>query len=121
MPRHNPEKFYLIIAAILIAAVSAVFWRMRWNPLYSCLIGVNAVVFLFYGFDKQQAIAQRQRIPELVLHGLALLGGTPGAFLGQILFRHKTQKLKFKITFAAIVILQIVLVFCYWRFFLRGR
>lgn len=120
MPRRNPKKFYLISATILIAAASAVSWRMRWNPLYGYLVGVNLVIFLFYGFDKQQAIAQRGRIPEFVLHGLALAGGTPGAFLGQIVFRHKTQKLKFKITFAGIVILQIVLVFCYFRLFLKS-
>lgn len=121
MAKHNPQKSYLIVAAILTGAAAGIFWRMGWNPLYGCLIGVNAVVFSFYGFDKQQAIAQRRRIPEAVLHGLALVGGTPGAFLGQMVFRHKTQKLKFKITFAAIVILQIVLVFCYWRFFLGGQ
>ena len=119
MPRYNPNRFYLIAAAILIAAVSVLFWWMRWNPLFGYLIGVNTVVFLFYGFDKQQAVAQRRRIPELVLQSLALVGGTPAAFLGQILFHHKTKKLKFKITFAAICILQIILVLCYWKLFLR--
>ena len=31
------------------------------------------------------------RIPELVLHALALIGGVLGAWAGRVVFRHKTQ------------------------------
>jgi uncharacterized membrane protein YsdA (DUF1294 family) len=32
------------------------------------------------------------RVPEIVLHGLVLLGGFPGGWAGRSMFRHKTQK-----------------------------
>ena len=120
MPKHNPRKFYLISAAILIAALSLLFWRIDLNALYAYLAGINIVAFAFYGFDKQQSVAGRSRVPEVVLHALALWGGTPGAFCGRIVFRHKTQKVKFRIVFAAIVILQITIILLYWKLFVAA-
>ena len=89
---------------------------MHVNILYACLIGMSVITFVFYGYDKRQAIKNRSRVPEVILHILALLGGTPGAFLGQFVFRHKTKKLRFRIVFIAIVLLQAGLGFCYWRY-----
>ena len=65
---------------------------------------------LFYGYDKHQAGNNGFRIPEIVLHLLALIGGSPGALLGQILFRHKTRKVKFSFVFIMIVIIQVVVI-----------
>ena len=89
---------------------------MRVGALYAFLIGMSVIAFVFYGYDKRQAVRNRPRVPELVLHILALLGGTPGAFLGRLVFRHKTKKLRFRIVFLAIVLLQAGLGFCYWRY-----
>jgi uncharacterized membrane protein YsdA (DUF1294 family) len=56
-----------------------------------------------YGLDKRRAQANERRIPEARLHGLALLGGWPGALFGRSVFRHKTQKTWFSaITFAIV-------------------
>ena len=84
------------------------------------LLGVSLVTFVQYGWDKRQAKKQKRRIPEKRLHLLALAGGTPGAFLGQITFRHKTQKKSFRVVFMGIVMIQIlataaVLYLKYWR------
>ena len=46
-------------------------------------------------------------MPERTLHLLALMGGWPGAILGQRQFRHKTRKLPFLIVFWAVVVLHV--------------
>ena len=86
------------------------------HPVYAYLAGINIITFLFYGYDKRQSQDNKTRIPELTLHLLALLGGTLGALLGQMSFRHKTKKLSFRIVFLAIVLIQAGLGFCYWRY-----
>jgi uncharacterized membrane protein YsdA (DUF1294 family) len=58
---------------------------------------VSVTTFLVYGWDKRQAKTNGRRVPEKRLHLLAVLGGWPGALMGQSYFRHKTQKLEFKI------------------------
>jgi uncharacterized membrane protein YsdA (DUF1294 family) len=77
---------------------------------------MNTITLLFYGYDKRQAVVGGTRVPEVALHTAALLGGSPGALLGQRLFRHKTQKFSFQMVFAAIVLLQIAALYGYWRF-----
>jgi uncharacterized membrane protein YsdA (DUF1294 family) len=52
----------------------------------------SGLTFLLYGIDKAQSKIKGWRVPEVVLHGLALLGGFPGGWIGRSLFRHKTQK-----------------------------
>jgi len=52
-----------------------------------------------YGFDKLAAVRGWWRVREQSLHLLALLGGWPGAYLGQWLFRHKTRKQPFRTVF----------------------
>ncbi len=88
------------------------------HPVWIYLITLSLVTFLFYGYDKSQAVSHRGRIPEAVLHGLALAGGTPGALAGQVVFRHKTQKLSFRAVFIMIAVVQVVLA-AWW--FMRER
>ena len=117
MSKRNPAKFYFVIIIVLIAIISGLIYWMQVNPVYSYFVGMSLITFMFYGYDKRQSKSNRSRIPEIVLHMLALLGGTPGAFLGQLFFRHKTKKLRFKIIFFAIVLLQILFGFYYWRYY----
>jgi uncharacterized membrane protein YsdA (DUF1294 family) len=74
------------------------------------LMTLSLLTFLFYGYDKYQAIHRKSRIPEAVLHLLTLAGGTIGAIVGQILFRHKTKKLSFRVVFIIIMAIQIGLI-----------
>ena len=118
MTKNNPKRFFFVIAIILIAVMSGLLWWRRVHPLYAYLASINIITFLFYGHDKRQSLHNKARVPELILHILALLGGTPGAFLGQFFFRHKTKKLRFRIVFLGIVLIQAGLGFCYlyyWR------
>jgi uncharacterized membrane protein YsdA (DUF1294 family) len=53
---------------------------------------VNGWTVLRFWQDKARAIAGARRVPEANLLGLALVGGSPGAFAARLLFRHKTRK-----------------------------
>lgn len=81
-----------------------------------CLGFVNVVAFLIYGLDKQKARQNRWRIPERVLLGLAVLGGSVGALAAMWMFHHKTKKMKFKIGVPVILFLQYAAI-VYLKFF----
>jgi len=119
MARYKPTQFFLGFGLVVTLVLSLALWCLGLAAVYAYLGGINLATLMFYGYDKRQARAGGLRIPELVLHGAALLGGTPGAVAGQVLFRHKTRKLGFRMVFAAIVVLQIGAAFAYWRF-VRG-
>ncbi|MFL0415900.1 DUF1294 domain-containing protein [Sphingomonas sp. 179-A 2A2 NHS] len=76
-------------------------------PIVAALVLVNAWTMLRFWQDKQRAIAGRRRIPEANLLGLALIGGTPGAFAARRLFRHKTRKEPFSTRLMLIAAIQL--------------
>ena len=79
--------------------------------IYLVLLGViSLVTFVAYGFDKQAAKAGTWRVPEQTLHTLSLLGGWPGALAAQRFFRHKTQKLSFRLVFWLVVLVHLGIV-----------
>lgn len=59
------------------------------------LIVVNCVTFFVYGADKKKAEQGKWRVPELILIGLAVIGGSLGAYAGMKVFHHKTRKYVF--------------------------
>jgi uncharacterized membrane protein YsdA (DUF1294 family) len=66
---------------------------MDWRLYYLMWLAIVSVVtFVLYGFDKSRSRRNGWRVPEVVLHGLALSGGFPGGWAGRSVFRHKTQK-----------------------------
>ena len=84
---------------------------------YICLLLINAVGFALMLSDKRKAIRHRWRIPERVLIGIALLGGSIGCLSGMYLARHKTRHLKFSVGIPVILAIQIVffiLVYTHW-------
>lgn len=74
------------------------------------LLIINFIAFLSMFIDKKKAKYGRWRIPEDTLFLFAFLGGTVGSIIGMQVFRHKTQKTKFKIGMPALLILQILAV-----------
>ena len=68
---------------------------------------VNCWTFLRFWQDKQRARAGDRRIPEADLLVLALIGGSPAAFLARHLFRHKTRKEPFSTQLQVIAALQL--------------
>ena len=85
---------------------------MRMMLIYY-LLAVNVLTFIVYGVDKWKARRGRWRVPEATLMGLAALGGSVGAWLAMQLFRHKTQKKKFRYGVPILFVLQLTAVlFC---------
>ena len=74
------------------------------------LIAINVITFLVYGIDKWKARHQRWRIPEATLLGLAVLGGSIGAWLGMKVWHHKTMHKKFKFGLPVIIIIQLLII-----------
>ena len=71
---------------------------------------INVVTFFMYGIDKWKAKKSKWRIRETALLGLAVLGGSIGAWLGMKVWHHKTQHKKFKYGVPAIIIVQLALI-----------
>lgn len=78
--------------------------------LQNYLIITNIVTFLVYGLDKWKAKKSKWRIREAALLGLAVLGGSIGAWLGMKVWHHKTMHKKFKYGIPAIIIIQLILI-----------
>lgn len=109
MARRSPKQFYAILFALLVSAGAfAAASLLKIKLIYAWLISINLLSFLAYGFDKYQAVRQNSRIPEIILHLLALLGGSPSALAAQFIFRHKINKTSFMVVFILVMILQLI-------------
>jgi uncharacterized membrane protein YsdA (DUF1294 family) len=85
-------------------AVSRCSGRLDWRILAGVEVAVSFLTFLAYRSDKRRAEGGRWRIPESTLHLAEFIGGWPGAFLAQRVFRHKTAKLSYQVSFWSIVL-----------------
>ena len=79
------------------------------------LAAVNLVTFTVYGADKAKAKRGAWRVPEKTLFLLPLLGGSVGALLGMLVFRHKTKHWYFVWGIPLILLAQIAL--AVWVYF----
>ena len=62
-------------------------------------LGLSLITLIHYAWDKRQALRSGWRVPERRLHVLSLLGGWPGALIGQRWLRHKSIKTRFRVVF----------------------
>ena len=76
--------------------------------LVTACVAMNFFAFASFGIDKWKAETGRWRTSEATLLWLAFLGGSPGAFLGRALFRHKTRKQPFVEQLYTIAFLQVM-------------
>src|SRR5437868_10681114 len=108
----RPVPFPFAISISLAALVALTLWlalSREANAAHGAgcwLVAVNLVAFGYYGFDKHRARGLASRVPETVLHGLTVLGGSGGALAGMRTFRHKTLKAGFRVLFWLIVAAQ---------------
>ena len=75
------------------------------------LVAINVVTFFMYGIDKWEAKRSKWRISEATLLGMAVIGGSIGAWLGMNTWHHKTLHKKFRHGVPLILIAQIALFF----------
>lgn len=123
--QRRPVLFHAGISLALAGLLAGGLWhflsgRWQWLPWLLAWFGaINLVALLYYGLDKRGAQRDSRRVPESVLHTLALVGGSIGAYAGMQFFRHKTLKGRFRMVFWMIVVVQIGLVgwtaFELWR------
>lgn len=94
------QKFYQVLAVMAVIALVIVFFTFKSKKIYYWII-INAVSFLIYVVDKVAAQSGWWRIPEKVLHALALFGGWLGAICAKQICRHKISKdkLNFQVDF----------------------
>jgi len=107
--RPSPYKVYCLLSIVLFGgAFGFLWWCCRWwNLIVLYFLAINFVVGFLYFLDK--IIAGKRgivRVPELILHILALWGGSPMALLAQKLFRHKISKKSFIVIYWLIVLIQ---------------
>ena len=76
--------------------------------LATALVVLNFVAFAAFELDKAAAENGRRRIAESTLLRWAFFGGTPGAYAGRALFRHKTRKQPFCGRLHGIAVLQLL-------------
>lgn len=89
-PRNRRALVGSLAAGLVLFLVA---WLLlHWSPLLAWLAGWTPVAFAAYGIDKRAGIRGDWRIPEIVLHALALIGGVIGAWAGRLAFHHKTRK-----------------------------
>lgn len=67
----------------------------------------NVIAFVVFGVDKWLARLEWRRVSERTLIVLAALGAGPGAWLAMELFRHKTQKTKFRYGVPLLALVQV--------------
>ena len=71
---------------------------------------INVVAFFLYGIDKYRSIRSKWRVPEVALIGVAVMGGSVGAWVGRAVWHHKSLHKKFKYGIPLILAIQMGLV-----------
>jgi uncharacterized membrane protein YsdA (DUF1294 family)/cold shock CspA family protein len=102
------KSLAFVVAGAFFAALALGVWRGHIAlVLLSVYAVMSGIAFVVYAMDKSRARRSDRRIPEAMLHLLAIFGGWPGALLAQQWLRHKNRKLLFQAIFWIIVLAHI--------------
>ena len=98
---YNPYRRFGLVAlfATLLIALGLMLLFPVWDRFFNYLIAINVVTFAVFGYDKLVAPTQATRVPEAILLILTALGGCVGGIIARPVFRHKTLKVSFRLTF----------------------
>ena len=100
-------SYFALLGFALIYLFVGALWAVP-NWVAGWYAGWSLICFLAYAWDKAAARSDRRRTPEDTLHGLALIGGWPGALVAQQVLRHKSAKTAFRRLFWLTVLLNVV-------------
>ena len=89
-----------------------------WHILVVWLIAASIVTFAMYGLDKVLSKTGAFRIPESILHLMAIIGGAFGALIAMPLFRHKSNYRKHPLFIPIILISLVIQATVVYRFVL---
>ena len=74
--------------------------------LFSLLVVLNVLGFVFVGWDKKKSIKKEERFPEVSFLLLSVFFASLGVFLALFVFRHKIKKIYFPLGIGVLVIQQ---------------
>jgi uncharacterized membrane protein YsdA (DUF1294 family) len=97
---------FAVAAFVALYALATSLWTVP-KALGFWYVGASLIAFMLFAHDKAAAERGRWRVKESTLQGLALLGGWPGAAIGQELLRHKRRKASFQWLFWTVVVLNV--------------
>ena len=114
--RGHGYSYYPMLLGFLATAILLLFlvFLLGLHLFPAWIIAFSLTTFALFGFDKGLAKADKDRIPENVLHLFTILGGFPGQLIGRLLFRHKVNFSKhplFNIVLIASTILWLIIAF----------
>ncbi len=111
--------FWLILHVLLVFALfgpnsdmvkqKAIEFYESHKILCLYLAVINIATFIVFAVDKVKAIRQKWRIREIVLLGLALIGGSVGGLLAMDICNHKVTKMHFMIGIPLMMIAHILI------------
>ncbi len=106
----QPSRFFLVVF-VAIALPIMFLWRifLPGSRLFAWLVAANLSAFLVWAYDKRQAQKDGWRVPENVLHTMAVLGASPGSLIAMSTLRHKTQKRFFTTFYTILLVLHLAI------------
>jgi uncharacterized membrane protein YsdA (DUF1294 family) len=105
--RNRPIVIGLVAAALGLFTVFVLV--LGSGPYPAWLAAWSVITFAAYAIDKAQARRGGWRIPEIVLHGLAIAGGALGGLIGFSVLHHKTRHPVFPLVLAVALTVQVAI------------
>jgi uncharacterized membrane protein YsdA (DUF1294 family) len=85
---------YFGLSAVLAIGLA---YSLAMDGALAWLLAVNTASLSAFAYDKSAAVANRERVPEVVLLALTVAGGVVGAVAAMWSLRHKTAKGSFQV------------------------
>ena len=120
------NRFFLLSSAMIIGSAYFIETHYFRTSIFSAktmllfvvfqLIFINFSTFIAYWVDKRAAVRGDWRVPERDLHMLEFLGGWLGAYAAQRVFRHKTAKKSYQMTYKLMIVMEVAAVYLILKF-----